>query len=457
MLGGSEELKVVTEQPEMQGGSSLKQKAVSFSVKNEEMLAEAEIQRLQKQFQIAAEKRKSYGANVRRQMEAQRQEIESLTQEHKDLSLTLSQISSKRNEMQENKRCVELQGLLEIRNQCDSLITKRKAKLADLDKQIPELEKEIVRQMALKVEEANSSKQLQKQMKMLEMRLNHVTVQFDTTVTRNSMLRDEIESLWIQKKILDKNYLKINKKLDHQRRGMDAAVKECKEAYEQRMEALARISSAKEQHAEDTSNYNIELQERKRVLAQDTKLKSFMFMKSTDRSELEQQAKAKKALKAAKEEKQFRWETFESWEVTYEYLLEMAKDRDLDGLVNSFLLKEHNNFVRFSSVVELNNEIERMQQRIRDLQNEIASLVREQEDAESSSLDVLKELEEKLGQTTEEANWHEDKCKESSRVVGQLKSTVEALFKKAKCDLSRITTRLGENGEMSPLNVQQFF
>lgn len=40
-------------------------------MKEKEKLAEAEIRRLQKQFQIAAEKRKSYGANVRQQMQAQ--------------------------------------------------------------------------------------------------------------------------------------------------------------------------------------------------------------------------------------------------------------------------------------------------------------------------------------------------------------------------------------------------
>lgn len=40
-------------------------------MKEKENLAETEIRRLQKQFRIAAEKRKSYGVNVRQQMQAQ--------------------------------------------------------------------------------------------------------------------------------------------------------------------------------------------------------------------------------------------------------------------------------------------------------------------------------------------------------------------------------------------------
>lgn len=49
----------------------MRQKLSEFPVKEKEKLAEAEIRRLQKQFRIAVQKRKSYGANVKQQMQAQ--------------------------------------------------------------------------------------------------------------------------------------------------------------------------------------------------------------------------------------------------------------------------------------------------------------------------------------------------------------------------------------------------
>ncbi|KAM6119925.1 coiled-coil domain-containing protein 63 [Phoenicopterus ruber ruber] len=446
-------------QRDARGGPSLRQKLSDFPVKDKEKLAEAEIRRLEKQCRIAAKKRKSYGANVRQQMQAQEKEIESLTQEHEEVSLTLSQITSPRNAMLDDRNCMELQCLLQTKYQYDSLIRDRKALLADLDNQILELEKKIVRQnqIAVKVKQANSSKRLQKQIETLEMRLNNVTVHFDTILTRNNKLREEIESLRIQKAILDNLYLKLQKKLDQQTKRMNTAVEQSTQAYEQRMEALARISAMNERHSKDTIQYNVELQEHGRVLDQETKLKTFMLTKFTDRSELEEQAKKQKALKAAQRAKRSQGESFESREVAYKRLLELAEDGDIDGLVNGFIEKEEKNFACFSYATELNNEMENMQRRIKDLQNEITALMTDQEYAESSSFHVLQELEEKLTDTTEEAKLYEDSCKESSKVLGQLKSGMEALFKEINCDATKIMKQLGENGQITDLNLMQFF
>ncbi|NXF50168.1 CCD63 protein, partial [Oceanites oceanicus] len=442
-----------------QGGPSLRRKLSDFPVMEQEKLAEAEIRRLQKQFRIAAEKRKSYGANVRQKMQAQEKEIESLAREHKEVSLTLSQIMSPRNAMLDDRNCMELQCLLQTKYQYDSLIRDRKALLAELDNQILELEKKIVRQnqIAVKVKQANSSKRRQKQIETLEMRLNNVTVRFDTIMTRNNKLREEIESLRIQKAVLDNFYLKLHQKLDEQRRRMNTAVEQSAQAYEQRTEALARISAMKERHSKDTVQYNVELQERERVLDWETKLKAFTLTKLTDRSELEEEAKKKKALKAAQRAKRRQGESFESQEVAYKRLLELAEDGDIDRLLNGFIEKEGKNFACFTYITELNNEMEKMQRRVKDLQNEITALVTEQEYAKSSSLHVLQELEEKLMETTEEANWYEDRCKESSKVLGQLKSGMEALFKEINCDATKIMKQLGENGQITDLNLMQFF
>lgn len=54
-----------------QGGPSLGQKAEEIPVKENENLVADEMRRLQKQIWIAAEKRKGYGANVRRHLQAQ--------------------------------------------------------------------------------------------------------------------------------------------------------------------------------------------------------------------------------------------------------------------------------------------------------------------------------------------------------------------------------------------------
>ncbi|XP_047929740.2 coiled-coil domain-containing protein 63 isoform X3 [Anser cygnoides] len=440
-------------------GSGLRRTLSDFTAKEKECRIEAEFSRLQKQFRISAERRKCFGANVRQQIHAQEKEIESLKEEHRGMSLTLSQISSLRNVMQDDRNRMELKCLLQTKDQYDCLIRDRKALLAEQDSQILELQKKIVRQnlIATKVKQANSSKWLQNQIQTLEMRLNNVTVRFDTILAANNKLREEIENLRIQKAILDNFYAKLRKHLDQQKSRMDAAVEQSTQAYEQRVEALARISAMNERHSKDTVQYNVEVQERERIRHQENKLKTFVLAKFTDRFELEEEAKKKEALKAARKAKRRQGESFESREVAYKRLLELAENGDIDQLANGFIEKEGKNFAYFSYATELNNETEKLQQRIKDLQNKTMLFTTDQDNAESSSLHVLKELEEKLSQTTEKANEYEERCKESSKVLGRLKSAMEVLFKEIDCDAMKIKEQLGDNGQITDLNLMQFF
>ncbi|KFP67715.1 Coiled-coil domain-containing protein 63, partial [Cariama cristata] len=421
-----------------------------------EKLPEMEIKRLQKQFRIAVEKRRCYAANVKQQMQAQENGV--LAQEHKGALLMLNQNTSQRNAMLDDRVCMELRHLLQRKHQYDYLIRDRKALLADLDNQVRAAGKKIVRQnqVTAKAEQARNSKQVQqKQIETLEMCLSTVTVQFGTILTRNSELREEIENLQIHKGILDNIFLKLHKKVNQQRRRMNNAVQQSTEAFRKRMDALARISAINKIDNVDTVQYNAELQKRDFVIDQETKLKTFMLAKCTDRFELEEEAIKKRALKAVEQARQNQGETFASREVAYRQLMELAEDGDVDQLLDRFIEKERKNFFCFLSAIELSNEFWRMKQRIKGLKNEIKTIVMEREHVESSTLHVLKELEEKLKKTTEEANWYEDRCKESSKVLGQFKSSVEVLSKEISCGTMTIVKQLGENRQMTDLNLMQ--
>ncbi|XP_074743477.1 LOW QUALITY PROTEIN: coiled-coil domain-containing protein 63 [Strix uralensis] len=438
-----------------EAGPSLKQKLLDFHVEEKEKLTEAEIRILQKQFRIVAEKKKSYIANMRQKIQAQEKEIKSPTEEHQKESLMLSQLISPRNKMLDDKICMELQCLLQTKYQYDSLIRDRKALLADLNNQIIELEKNVVRQnqVATKVKQANRSKQLQKRIEALEIHLNNVTVHFNTVLTRNNKLQEEIENLQIQKAVLDNSYMKLHKKLDQQMRRMNTAIEQSAQARKQQMDSLAKISAMKEKHNKDTVHFNVEMQERKRVFAQKAQLKNFMLTKSRNRSELEEQAKEKKALKVAQQVKQ---RQSVSHEVVYRRLMQLAEDGDIDRLVNGFIEREEKNFSCFSYATKLSSEMNKIQQKIKDLQNEITAIVMDRECAESSNLHILKELKEKLMETTEETRRYEERCKKSSKVLGQLKSDMEDLCKEINCDATKIMQQLGEKKQIMELNLTWF-
>lgn len=60
-------------------------------------------------------------------------------------------------------------------------------------------------------------------------------------------------------------------------------------------------------------------------------------------------------------------------------------------------------------------------------------------------------------ETTKEANRYEELCQKSSKVLGQLKSDIETLFKEINCDTTELMKQLGENGHITDGNVVQFF
>ncbi|NWR67680.1 CCD63 protein, partial [Bucorvus abyssinicus] len=372
-------------------------------------------------------------------------EIKSLTQEHEELS----QIASPRNAGMDVGKCAEVQCLLQTKSRYNSLIRERKALLDDLENQIVELEKKLVRQdqRTAKVKRVNSSKRLQKRVETLELHLSDVSKHLAAL-----WRPQEVKNLQIQKAILDDSYLKLHKKLGQQRKRMKTATEQSTQAYKQRMEALTRSSDLDKRHNKDTVQHNLEMQMQEYGLDHETKLKSFITAKCTDRSELEEQAKRQKALKAAERAQQNQGESFESRKVAHMRLQELAGDRDIDQLVHDFLKREHESFSCFSYITKLTNEIGMMQQRINDLQSEITPIMMEKERAESKKLHVLKELEEKLTETTMEANWYEDTCKKSSKVLGQLKSDIETLFKELGCDATEIMKQLGEKGQITERN-----
>ncbi|XP_064025123.1 coiled-coil domain-containing protein 63 [Pogoniulus pusillus] len=441
-----------------QGGPSLGQKAEEIPVKENENLVADEMRRLQKQLWIAAEKRKGYGANVRRHLQAQQKEIKSLTQGHLEVALMMRQITPSRSPVLADRNRVEINRLLQLKSQNEAVIRERKAQLAELDKQIHELEKEIVKQKqkGAKAKQAKDNKLLQKKLETLEKRLYNATVRFDSSLARNNKLREEIENMRVQKAILDNAYWKLHRKLEQQRQRMTTAMEQCTEAKEQRMEAAATIDEIKKRNIQETVQYREELEKLKYIPIKETKLKNFMVSKLTDRSGLEEKAEKEKALKAAERAKKRQWESMESRQVAYKRLTEMSEEKDIGQLMNIFMEREDQNFSSFGYSNKLKDDVEKLKQQISDLQTKISALTTDQERAERSSIQVLKELEEKLMETTKEANLCEESLKETSKILGQKKSDMEALLKEISRD-NEITEELKGMGQITHRSLVQFF
>lgn len=80
------------------------------------------------------------------------------------------------------------------------------------------------------------------------------------------------------------------------------------------------------------------------------------------------------ALKVKKHRKKGKGESFESYEVAHLRLLKLAKNDNLNQLIEEFLAKEEKNFARFTYVTELNNDMEMMHKKSKKIQVRAALL-----------------------------------------------------------------------------------
>ncbi|XP_032085226.1 coiled-coil domain-containing protein 63 [Thamnophis elegans] len=429
-----------------------------YSEKEKEMMAEVELRKLQQQFRMLVESRKSLGLKTQQQLFHQEKHIYALTQEHDAVNLLLTLTKSPHHLFIDDRNFMELRFLLQTKDEYDALIRATKNLIAELDDKVEEMEKKIKTQkvLMLKLRQEYDGKWLHKQIHKLENRLNHATVHFDTILTRNAMLREEIETLQCQKGTYEGIYSRLHKRFEQQKRTMNASIEQSTQAYEQRVEALARISAMNERRSKDIAQFNLEFRELERIYNHETKLKAFMLIKLVDRSEIEEQAKKEEVTKARKRAKS-KGESFESYEVAYMRLLKLTENGDIGQLVEDFLEKEEKNFAFFSYVTELNNDMERLKKRIEEVQNEISHLKSQQKADENVIHGSLKGMEEKLQKTTERTNLYAYNLKESSKILDQLKSAMDFLFKRIGCDATKINRHLGETGEVTDQNLMEYF
>ncbi|XP_057620570.1 coiled-coil domain-containing protein 63 isoform X1 [Chionomys nivalis] len=430
-----------------------------LSEKAKEQLAEAELRKLRQQFRKMVESRKSFNFRNQRMIANQYKEIENLKAQQAETTLLLSLVKSPRNLDLNQKNFMELRFLLQTKGDYEALITSMKVLLVELDDKIVQMERKInnQRQIFLKTKEANSPRKLQKQIHILETRLNLVTVHFDKMLTSNAQLRKEIEDLLFEKAAYDHVYQQLQRRLQTQKKTMNVAIEQSAQAYEQRVEAMARVAAMKDRQQKDISQYNLEIRELERLYAHETKLKSFLLVKLNDRSEFEEQAKKEEVVKSKKRGKKSKGESFESYEVAHLRLLKLTENGDLNQLTEDFLAKEEKNFARFTYVTELNNDMETMHKRTQRIQDDIINLRSQQQSSHEGTRSILRQMEEKLRKTTEDADIFENKYKEISKTLEYLKNSVEKLFRKINCDATEILGKLGETGKITDINLQRYF
>ncbi|XP_072351094.1 coiled-coil domain-containing protein 63-like [Scyliorhinus torazame] len=395
---------------------------------------------------------RAYHEESERTIMRQLRELNILQREHENLATSIALVTTPQNVQKDTNDSAQIKILMQSKEEYDCLAEQEKNLIAKLDAQIRDQEDKINKQK-MSIGGLRSVHQrrrhLQKQIQTLENQLNLSTIKFNTILTENRKLREEINILRVNKEIYTKLYNKLSTKLQEQKKIMKEIVEESVQAYDQRMEAETRIHAVKERSAKDILLYNTEIKELMRIIDHEAKLKDFMLIKFRQLTR-EDHSKDKVGKKTAQEIE------YEAYEEVHNQLKHVTGKDNLYSLGPEFVATEEKNYALFNFINEINIQLEQKQEKIQNIKNDILQIENQRRQSEEDLHDRIKEIEDNLESTTQQINKYEIMQTQVNKTLDELKSGIEPISKKIHCDLTPIQQKLCGNEGILDYNALNY-
>lgn len=427
-----------------------------------EGMAESELAKLQRIFRLKEGQRQATAIAKKEQIRRQQAEMRALKKEQEELLKDLKISESRSNQYRDQDSQEKLQALLEQKEELDNEIATEKQIIAELDKEIKSWERKLSdqrKQVRGSSGSATQNAQAQKNVKVMENRLDRALTKFNLQLAKNAKMREEIDILRIERSRFDQLYRKLEKELLQTRKEIATTIEESSAAYDARDEAQTKMQQMKERAEKDLNQHLAEINELQRVIDHDRRLKEFMGTKTQERSISEEVLDARRRREKEALERKKRdptEETVETYEQAFQQIRSITGEDNLDILVNRFIEVEDRNFALFNYVNEQNNEIERLMEQNTEIKKEIEEFKGQGVRLEQEHRSILKNIEGKEEEAVKQADGYQQQLKAVMKILDQLKAGIDSLFKKINCDRSVLDEMLGSSSSIRESNIMQY-
>ncbi|XP_067443059.1 coiled-coil domain-containing protein 114 isoform X1 [Thunnus thynnus] len=425
--------------------------------------AESEIAKLQRQFRIMEGDRQAYNIQAREQIRKQQQEIQKLLREQEELQQNLGACQSLSRQQQDSEDTQSLNALLEQRDMLEEELEKEKQCQQELKKEISNIEMKLAE---LRKGEVNTSdtqrsevQRTQKAIRTWEYKLDRALTRFNEQLTKNSHLREELQTLHIERVRFQQLHNRLDKELREVRKKIGEIINLSTAAYDARVEAQSKMTMMREKAVKDLAQYNAEMKELERVIAHECSLKDFMTTKCSERSSQDDgQEMGHRQLSELREQRRTDSgeESLDALEEVFERIQTVTGEDNLDMLVTRFIQVEDRNFALFNFVNEQNNEAEALRDQISQIQGEMEQFHVEGLQQERDHRSLLRDIDERQNKTKSQAEDYENQASIISKVLDQIKTGVNSIFSKMECDRSVIEDMLGSSSGISENNIMSY-
>ena len=365
--------------------------------------------------------------------------------------------------------CIRLQ---EEGNRYLKRIEVERKKIEDLDTAVAKFQEKILEQKRSGggVNAAITHNQIiQKQIKVLENRLDKCLLKFNDTLAQNKELRMKIDDYRRERVVFDAIYKKLEKELHEKKKEMQAVIEDSKVAYQNRDKAQQDMIALQHHADKERAEFEGEFKELGELIKTQQAVLEQMRLRQLELVQEEQTLASTSQVDNKSDDvspvhnwsnnkdkgAQLSQEKIQSYEDALQQIQDATGVYDVNDIVTRFLEAEEQNFSLFNYVNDINSEIERLEHSIAEMRSQIEKYRGQGMSTDTMRKKALKELEDKLNRTQKKAEEYEQRQQKASRTILQLKNGIHSIFTRIGAATTSVEEMLGNQG-VTESNMMQY-
>lgn len=410
----------------------------------------AELQQLQREYRHMELNRRSYAEESQSVLRKQQQTIDKIRRDNEGLKSDVAMMMRGSTKPISASQHEHIQKLQDQGDKYANSIEFEKSNIATMEEQIHIMKQKLLHQRK-SMGGVNAAKEnyhmIQKQIRILENRLDKALMKFNDAISGNKTLRDQIDDLRRERVVFENIYRKMERELQDRKRQMAEIIEISNQMYEQRDQFQMEVAAIEQSNRKEQEEFENQMVELGRMLDTELRLPSparqtqrgpeslegTEDISSPDRRSLKSAGGLNQTGGTASSEKMEvvnSYERVQNFEEAFNKIKAATGIMDIDELVRTFIKNEDHNFSLFNYVNEQNNEVEKLEEQIQVLREEEKKYAQESGEDVHQHKQVLKELEVKLQSTESMAEKYETRCQDLQRVIETLKRGVQSIFEK---------------------------
>lgn len=453
---------------------------------------EKDEQSLKKRQRLLDNNRQKYQQDAQNQMAKQTESIQALKKENEKLKQELAATTGGSYSFSEQDRLSNLQAEIDA---LERKLQFERMRRADIEKKVSMARVDMMRTrrgMGGVNVTTDNTQLVEKQVKVLENRLDQALVKFNEALSYNKDLRQQIDSLRDERKVFKRIYQKLEAELHEKKKRMADKIERANQDYEERDRLQQELEAVKQAAKEDSKRYEEHFQ------ALEAMMQQYKAAREQQQQQqlLQQQAKQQETLKSQKSgsvggatagavgagggggngkadspDKKSKsrggqdhndgslnghghLSDTQREEHDLQEMVDQLKEatgiQDLDVLYQKFVKAEEQNFSLYNFVNELNAQAELLEAEIGQLREQLHS-----EKGDVQRRKVLKELENELAATELQYEKLTERTEGLKKSLGEARAVCQEIFTKIGCSTEMSQDLLGTT-ECTDSNMIQF-